>query len=54
MATLLLLLVKMGKITNILQTVRDRVISSECLTHKMVQQCPMLRGLVNFDLLLSE
>ena len=44
MATLLLLLVKMWKITNISQTVRDRAISSEFLTHRVVQECPMLRG----------
>ena len=44
MATLLLLLVKMWKITNILQTVRDRAISSKFLAHRVVQEYPMLRG----------
>ena len=44
MATLLLLLLKMSKITNISQTVRDRAISSEFLTHRVVQEYPMLSG----------
>ena len=44
MATLLLLLVKMGKIRNISQTVRDREISSKFLNHRVVLEYPMLRG----------
>ena len=43
MATLLLLLVKMSKITNISKTVRDRAISSEFLTHRVVQECSVQR-----------
>ena len=41
MATLLLLLVKMCKITNISKTVRDRVIFSEFLIHRVVQEYPV-------------
>ena len=44
MATLLLLLLKMSKIKNISQTVRDRAISSEVLTYRVVQEYPMLSG----------
>ena len=44
MATLLLLLLKMSKIKNISQTVRDRSISSEFMTHRVVQEYPMLSG----------
>ena len=44
MATLLLLLVKMRKIRNISQTVRDREISSKFLNHRVVLEYPMLRG----------
>ena len=44
MATLLLLLLKMSKIQNISQTVRDRAILSEFLTHRAVQVYPMLSG----------
>ena len=47
MATLLLLLVKMSKITNISQTIRDRAISSEFLTQRVVQECPMQRGKIS-------
>ena len=44
MATLLLLLLKMSKIKNISQTLRDRAISSEFLTHRVVREYPMLSG----------
>ena len=44
MATLLLLLLKMSKIKNISQTVRDRAISSEFLTRRVVLEYPMLSG----------
>ena len=53
-ATSLLLLVKMWKITNISQTVRDRGISSEFLTHRAVQEYPIVLDLVTFGLHLSE
>ena len=32
---------------NISKTVRDRAISSEFLTHRVVQQCPMQRGKIS-------
>ena len=44
MASLLLLLAKMLKITNISQTVRDRAISSKILICRVVQECPVQRG----------
>ena len=44
MATLLLLLLKMSKIKNILQTVRDRAISNDFLTHRVVQKYSILSG----------
>ena len=47
MATLLLLLVQMGKMTNISQTVRDRAISSEFLTCRVVEEYPMQRGKIS-------
>ena len=50
MATLLLLLLKMWKFTNISQTIRDRAISSEVLTHRVVQEYPMLRGKISLGL----
>ena len=47
MTTLLLLLVKNWKIINISQTVRDRAISNEFSTHRVVQDYPMLRGKIS-------
>ena len=53
MATLLLLLLKIWKITNILQTVRDRAILSEFLTHGVVQEYPCKREKFQFSSLLA-
>ena len=35
------------KNVNISKTVRDTVISSEFLTHRVVQECPMQRGKIS-------
>ena len=47
MATLLLLLVKMWKITNILKTVRDTAISSKFLIHRVVQDSHVKWGKIS-------
>ena len=47
MATLLLLLVKMWKITNISQTVKDRTISSEFFIRRLVQEYPVPKGKIS-------
>ena len=36
-----------NKKVNISKTVRDRAISSEFLTHRVVQECPMQRGKIS-------
>ena len=38
---------KINKCVNISKTVRDRAISSEFLTHRVVQEYPMLRGKIS-------
>ena len=47
MATLLLLLMKMWKITNISKTVKDRAILSEFLIHRVLQEYFMHRGKIS-------
>ena len=37
------------KSVNISKTVRDRAISSEFLTHRVVQECPVQRGKFQFS-----